>query len=556
MARNRFSPMVSLAVLALAGSNCLAAQNAASASSEPEQACSALTGVRNLTILSANRVPAKDSTPSYCYARGLIQPAIHFHVQLPLPENWNGRFLYLGDGGMDGDLDFADHRLTQGYAVANSNNGHDNGVQPGASFGFHNRQAEIDYGHRAMHLTVQAAKTLLQNYYGRGPRYSYHEGCSSGGRQGLMAAQRYPYDFDGIVAGHAPFLLQQRNAANLYIMQHLFRDDFRGNLAFDTNGDGQFDSVRKVDILREAVLAKCDAVDGIRDGVIQDPLACRFDPEADLASAMCPGNVNGETCFTTAQIESIQAIYGGARDSNGTLILKGRALGSEFAWPDDLIPFTGNEMLPGELRFSGDHMNYLFYEEDPGVPPPSLTDLSQELDKTANPPEVAWWEFSMDDVTAGKGRLMSSILDAKDPNLGRFLQSNGGKLILYHGWGDAQIPAEPLIDYYNDVVQSTFGGDMGSAHESARLFMAPGMGHCRGGPGPNAWDKLEPLVDWVENGTAPDFLVATHSTDGRVDNERKLCPYPQQAVYTGPAGGENDPANWVHGNFTCRSLQP
>ena len=545
--------MISLAVLSLllVGRDGFA-QSAAPSHPERARACSALTAVRNLTILSANLVPAKGSTPEYCYVRGLIQPAIHFHVQLPLPENWNTRFLYQGDGGMDGDLDFYDARLAQGYAVANSNNGHDNGVEPGASFGFHNRQAEIDYGHRAMHLTVQAAKTLLKNYYGRDPSYSYQEGCSSGGRQGFMAAQRYPYDFDGIVAGHAPFLLQQRNAANLYIMQHLFRNDFAGNLAFDTNGDGQFDSVKKVELLREAVLAKCDAIDGIRDGVIQNPLVCGFDPRVDLASKMCPGNVNGEACFTTAQIASIQAIYGGARDSKGALILKGRALGSEFAWPADLIPYAGNKMLPGELRFSGDHMNYLFYEEDPGVAPPSLTDLSQKLDRTSNPPEVAWWEFNMDDVTAGKGKLMSSILDAKDPNLGRFLQSNGGKLILYHGWGDAQIPTEPVIDYYNDVVKATFGGDMNAAHASARLFMAPGMGHCRGGPGPNTWDKLEPLVDWVENGKTPDFLIATHSTDGKVDNERKLCPYPQQAIYTGPAGGENDRANWVHGNFTCR----
>ena len=522
------------------------------APSEKARACSALTAIRNLTILSAGLMPAKGSTPEYCYVRGLIQPAIHFHVQLPLPQNWNNRFLYMGDGGMDGDLDFADERLAQGYAVANSNNGHDNGVTPGASFGFHNRQAEIDYGHRAMHLTVQAAKTLVKDYYDRDPSYSYHEGCSSGGRQGFMAAQRYPYDFDGIVAGHAPFLLQQRNAANLDIMQHLFRNDFAGNLAFDTNGDGQFDSVKKVDILREAVLAKCDTIDGIRDGVIQNPLVCRFDPKVDLASRMCPGNVNGEACFTPAQIESLQAIYGGARDSKGALILKGRALGSEFAWPADLIPYAGNKMVPGELNFSGDHMNYLFYEEDPGVPPPSLTDLSQKIDKTANPPEFAWWEFSMDEVTAGKGKLLSSILDAKNPDLGRFLQSNGGKLIVYHGWGDAQIPTEPVIDYYNDMVKTTFGGDMNAAHASARLFMVPGMGHCRGGPGPNTWDKLEPLVDWVENGKAPDFLVATHSTNGKVDNERKLCPYPQQAVYAGPAGGENDRVNWVEGNFTCR----
>jgi feruloyl esterase len=544
-----YSVMVSLAMLLLAGSSDLAAQTPAP---DKARACSALAAIRNLTILSADLVAAKGATPEYCYVRGLIHPAIHFHAQLPLPENWNGRFLHIGDGGTDGDLDFSDQRLAQGYAVVNSNTGHDTGSEPGASFGFNNRQAEIDFGHRAMHLTVQAGKTLVKNYFGSEPKYSYHEGCSGGGRQGLMAAQRYPHDFDGIVAGHAPFLFQQRDVLNLHIMQNLFRNELAGNLAFDANGDGKFESLRKVDVLREAVLAKCDGQDGIRDGVIQEPRQCRFDPKADLAGKMCPGNVNGEACFTNAQVAAIQVIYGGVLDSKGTLILKGRAPGSEFAWPADLIPYAGNSMLPGELNYSGDHMNYLFYETDPGVAPPSWTDLSHKPDKTRQPPEFGWWEFSPDDWTAGKGKTMSAILDAKDPNLSAFLKGNGGKLLMYHGWGDAQISPEPIIDYYDEMVKVTFAGDVKAAQAGYRLFMVPGMGHCRGGPGPNEWDKLEPLVDWVEHGKAPDFLVATHATDGKVDNERKLCPHPQQAVYTGPAGGENNRANWVHGNFTCR----
>jgi len=553
MNRLRYSTMVSATVLLLlANGSQMAAQTAGPNSSNPERACQALTGIRDLTIISASLVDAKGSTPQYCYVRGVINPAIHYHLQLPLPENWNGRFLHIGDGGTDGDLDFSDQRLAQGYVVANSNTGHDTGSEPGASFGFNNRQAEIDFGHRAMHLTVQAGKTLVRNYYGRAPRYSYHEGCSGGGRQGLMAAQRYPYDFDGIVAGHAPFLFQQRDVLNLHIMQHLFRDNFAGNLAYDTNRDGTFASLKKVEIVREAVLAKCDAQDGIRDTVIQEPRQCRFDPKVDLANMMCRDNVNGEACFTTAQIASLQAIYGGVRDSKGTLILKGRAPGSEFAWAADLIPHAGNKLLPGELNYSGDHMNYLFYDQDPGVPPPSWTDLSHTPDKRRNPPEFAWWEFSPDDYTAGKGKTMSEILDAKDPNLSAFLKAKGGKLLMYHGWGDAQISPEPLVDYYDEMVKVTFGGDFKAAQEGFRVFMVPGMGHCRGGPGPNEWDKLQPLIDWVENGNAPDFLVATHSTDGKVDNERKLCPHPQQAVYTGPAGGENNQANWVHANFSCR----
>ena len=197
-------------------------------------------------------------------------------------------------------------------------------------------------------------------------------------------------------------------------------------------------------------------------------------------------------------------------------------------------------------------MNYSFYENDPGVPPPNLTDLSRKLDRTKRPPEYAWWEFNIDDMTSGQGNFMAAIVDAKDPDLSRFLIDKGGKLILYHGWGDAGPPPEPTLDYFKDLVATTFQGDLRAAREHARLFMVPGMGHCRGGPGPNSWDKLTPLVDWVEQGNAPDFLMARHSTGGVVDNERPICAYPQHAVYTGPAGGQNNRANWVQSNFTCR----
>ena len=285
-------------------------------------ACEALLHLRNLTITHAG-LSDTAAAVSYCYVRGILPPAIHFHVQLPLPTNWNGRFLKWGDGGKDGDLDFADHRVAEGYAVANSNTGHDNGAEPGSSFAYDNRQAEIDFGYRAVHLTVAAARTLVRSYYGEDPVYSYFEGCSTGGRQGLMEAQRYPTDFDGIVAGAPANHYQEMNAVRVWLLQRMFRDDFGAALAFDADGDGRFDSVRKLD-------------------------------------------------------------------------------------------------------------------------------------------------------------------------------------------------------------------------------------HCRGGAGPDTWDRLQPLVDWVEHGSAPDALIATHATDGVVDNERPICAYPQRAVCTGPDGGADDPANWVAGNFICR----
>ena len=239
---------------------------AQSVSPEQQLNCEALQGIRNLTITSATIRENSQSDTPYCYVRGIISPAIHFHAQLPLQGNWNGRFLQWGDGGKDGDLDFADHRVAEGYAVTNSNMGHDSGTEPGSSFGFNNRQAEIDFGYRAVHLTVMAGKTLVRNYYQQAPEYSYFEGCSTGGREGLMEAQRYPNDFDGIVAGAPAFAYQALNAAGTWHLQRIFRDNLIGNLAVDSNGDGAYDSLNLLQILNDQVLGACDANDGIVDG--------------------------------------------------------------------------------------------------------------------------------------------------------------------------------------------------------------------------------------------------------------------------------------------------
>ena len=520
-------------------------------SAEQRARCTALTGMTNLTILSAE-VREGETGGAYCYIRGVVPPAIGFHVQAPLPDDWNGRFLMWGDGGKDGDLDFADHRVGEGYAVANTNMGHDGGAEPGSSFGFNNRQAEIDFGHRAVHLTVVAAKTVVDTYYGRSPEYSYFEGCSTGGREGVMEAQRYPYDFDGIIAGAQAHLYQDLNVARTWLLQNMYRDDFAGSLSFDTDGDGLPDSPRKVELLTQAVLEKCDAIDGIKDGVIDNPPACNFDPDTDLAGMMCRNDVNGEACFTRLQLQHVKDFYRGAHDSFGNRVYPGHALGSEAQWMGLYVPHRGNLYTAGALGVTADHLNYLFYETDPGVELPNLTDLSIVPDATRNPPEWAWWQFDIDDATRGKGDLMKGITDANDPDLTRFLEVNDGKLILYHGWSDGLIPSGGTVEYYERMVDATFGGDIAAARERARLFMIPGMGHCSGGPGPNTWDKLPALVEWVERGVAPDAVVARHLTGGVVDNERPIYPYPDQAVYSGPAGGQNDPRNWVSRNFSRR----
>ena len=515
--------------------------------------CESLLHLDNLTVTYAGVRETTDNEP-YCYIKGILPPAIQFHVQLPLPSNWNGRFLKWGDGGKDGDLDFADHRVVEGYAVANSNTGHDNGAEPGSSFGYDNRQAEIDFGYRAVHLTTMAAKTVIRSYYGVAPEYSYFEGCSTGGRQGLMEAQRYPDDLDGIVAGAPANHYQEMNAVRVWLLQRMLRDDGTAALASDRDGDGRFDTIRKLEILADAVSMRCDRIDGVGDGVIDDPPRCDFDPLRDLTEYQCRDGADTEDCFTASQIETIRDFYAGPRDRVGEPIYAGKPIGSELQWANLFIPYSGNNFFPSAVRLGGDHLNYLFYDNDPGVTVSNLLDLSIEPSKTSIPPEWAWWEFDIDDVREGKGDVMKAITDATDPDLSRFLKQRRGKLIVYHGWADALVVPQPTLQYYRDVVAATFDGDTTMARERARLFMVPGMGHCRGGAGPDTWDRLAPLVEWVEQDVAPDALIATHLTDGVVDNERPICAFPEQAVYTGPVGGADQQENWTADNFSCRMV--
>jgi feruloyl esterase len=549
----RYALYVVLAGFMAIGLPGLAAQGRQEGAPPPSatEACRALLEMPTLTITAASMKPAVAETPEHCQAYGIIGGRIRFVMQLPLPGEWNGRLLNMGDGGKDGALNLSNNRVAQGYAVANSNMGHDGGAEPFASFGT-NLESVIDFGYRAVHLTANASKTLVRAYYGRPPAFSYFEGCSTGGREGLMEAQRFPEDFDGIVAGAPVYDYAAVNVTHVWLARRIMQDKFAGNLAFDKDGDGVPESLTKWQMLRDAVVAKCDLRDGIKDGLIEDPLACDFKPETDLVPHLCRGDVNGDTCYTKRQIQMIGDFYRGPSDSKGKPIRKGFALGSEFEWDEGRIPHKGNNMMPRDLGYAVDHMNFLFYRESPGVPPPVVNDINYVTDKKANPPEFGWWEFNVDDMTSGKGAFMSAILEATDTDLSRFLKRSSGKLLLYHGWGDSVVGAEQTIDYYKQVVAATFGGNLAAARDAARLFMVPGMSHCFGGPGCDDWDRLAPLVNWVEKGVAPDHLVARHLTQGKIDNERRVCAYPQKAVYVGPAGGENDRSNWVEKNFACR----
>ncbi|WP_162536969.1 tannase/feruloyl esterase family alpha/beta hydrolase [Granulicella sp. WH15] len=523
------------------------------------EACHSLIGTPNLTILSAETVAASGKLPAYCQVYGLIAPAIHWQAQLPLGDTWNGRLLNIGNGGKAGNFQFAFNRLAQGYAVVSNNTGHDNGAEPNSSFAFNNKQEFFDYAYRAIHVTANASKALTLAFYGKPQKHVYFEGCSTGGRQGMLEAQRYPADFDGIVIGSPAIDFTKLNVAHIWTEKHLLENHAAGNLAFDKDGDGSFKDLKKVDILHDAVLAKCDAKDGIKDGVINDPRQCDFKPAEDLKQYACPADKNADNCFTKAQLHTIEAIYAGPHDSKGTKIFYGPSFGSEVQWPKNVIPWGGNQFLPTNLIYELDHANFLIYEDSPGLPPNEIHSVGDAPYKGGIFPEYAWWEFNFDDITAGKAQFVQHYMDAVDPDLNRFLKQRKGKLLMYQGWSDGDALPESIVAYYQQVVQKTFDGSYPEAQKDARLFMVPGMGHCGGGPGPNEWDKLPALVKWVEEGVAPDSIVAVHrssvrddNTPGPITDERKLCPFPQQAVYTGPAGGENVSANWKQQNFACR----
>lgn len=523
------------------------------------------------TITAATLRPAAGTVPEYCRVEGFITTGdaqagfgrVRFAVNLPTA--WNGRFVMIGDGGFDGAVSASTVRLNQGYATANSDMGNNSSQFPGASFGFNNRARELDYGWRATHVTTVAAKGIINHYYGSAAEYSYWDGCSTGGRQAAVEAQRFPHDFDGIAAGDL-----FNNAIEIAMEQI-----WSSALFFkDVNGDGVgFDNnITQSDInaLRDAVLARCDVLgnDTIKDNVVGNPLACqRVFTEADIDSF---GTARG---LRPGQIEAIKDVYRGPHNSTRTQHwYKGKSLGSEFSWGSFVVPTPANNNFPAQGGFSFELVNYLWFEHDPGVPTARRNDPSL----LPGPGQYRWLDFNFDTNTPtgatanpgtgpwtpnDGGAFMREILNGSDTNLKPFLAPGRGKYLLYHGFADGLIGPEPTIDYYEGIVRDTFHGHREKAEESVRLFMVPGMGHCSGGVrgAAVAWDKLAPLVEWVERGKAPESIVVTQDNATRTPegNQRVICPWPLQPTYVGPSGSgaENNPANWVASNFACQAAR-
>ena len=342
------------------------------------------------------------------------------------------------------------------------------------------------------------AKAVSRAFYGTTPRWSYWHGCSGGGKQSLTEAQRFPDDYDGIVAG-APVNYWTRVMSHLIWVARATLED-----------PARFVPPSKYPAVHKAVLDVCDALDGLRDSVVSDPTRCNFDPTALLCSSG-----DAPACLTEPQVEAVKKIYGPATNPRtGRVISPGLLPGSEIAWERA----AGG---PRPVQIVDDYFKYVVFKN----------------------PEWDFRTLDFDRDVALAEQMDDGVLNAIDPDLRRF-ERRGGKLLVFHGWSDELISPLNTIDYYESVVKA-----MGASKADAfmRLFMAPGMGHCAGGPGPNTFDMIAALEQWVEKGAAPARIIASHSTDGKVDRTRPLCPYPQVAVYNG-AGNTDDAAN-----FTCKS---
>lgn len=480
-----------LTVLALVAFAVPAAAGSPPAGGSPSQRCAELVGstVRaagdRAVIESATLVPAAGEQSAFCDAKGIVGN-IRFQMQFPT-EGWNNNYFQTGCGGFCGSvpIDSCGEALSRGYAVAAEDSGHQGGSD--GSWALNNRRAEIDFGYRSPHVVAVAAKKFITDFYGRPPIYSYFQGCSTGGRQALSEAQRYPDDFDGIVAG-APALYQNYLAPLSQGYLETVNRDAAGKVILPAG---------KAPVVGAAVLRACDAEDGRTDGVVGDPDTCDFDP----ASLLCPGDVDGPDCLTSAQVDVVRAFYAPPVDDRGRQLYPGGlVVGSENGWPGWSI--GTDTAFSGGGTFAEQVLRYLAFPNDPGASY-SLYDF----DPTRDAPRL---------------NAMARIYNADDVTLRRF-ERHGGKLLVWHGWADPLITPAGTIEYVRDAVAAN--GGRAATEDWMRLFLLPGVYHCAGGPGEDSVDWLTTIENWVENGEAPDQVTAEKLAGGEVVSTRVVSEY-------------------------------
>ena len=453
----------------------------------------------------AFRIPGAENEPApplpeYCRVTMVLKPTAdsHINVELWLPtQTWNGKFMATGNGGWAGAIQaYGDmqHALRRGYATAGTDTGHSAADGPLGMFALGHPEKVVDFAYRAIHLMTERSKQVLTAHYAQPLNYSYYTGCSTGGRQGVMAAQRYPEDFDGIIAGAL---------ANRHIHMHT---SAVAEIIRQSRNPATVVPEAKAKLVTNAIMQQCDTQ---HEGFLNNPRQCSF----DLARLQCQ-SADGPDCLTAAQLETVKIFYGGIKNSKGELIFSGAAIG---------LPLLAQFNTIVNRQYGSDTNERLT---------PFIFDTVRILG--FQKPDYDWHDFDLDrdlpliDAKAG-------FVDAVDPDLKSF-KAHGGKLLLYHGWDDPGIYAENAVLYYNNVLEKL--GE--TQDEWLRLFMVPGMGHCRGGPGPHSFDTISALEQWREQGAAPKQIMGSNPQSGL---KRPLCPYPQYAKYDG-SGDLKDSGNW------------
>ena len=451
--------------------------------------------------------------PAFCRVAATIQPVpdsnIKIEVWLPMPGStpasspmWNGELEADGNGGWTGTINYKylGAALGRGYAAAMTDTGHAGGS---ASFALGHPEKVIDFAYRAVHEMTVKSKAIVAAYYGQAAQRAIWNGCSAGGREGLKEAQMYPEDYDGIVAGDPIADVAGRSLGGVWMAQAVHRDPASAL------------TPKTYEILHKAVLETCDALDGVKDGVIENPALCHFDP----ATVECKdGNdTNGNTsgCLTAPQVEAAKKVYSGVIDSQTReTVFPGLAPGSELGW--------GTQAGARPFGAATDYFKYIVFQN----------------------PDWDYMTLNFGSDIARAEKAGAATINSTNPDLTAYFQ-RGGKILQYHGWSDQQMSAETSPKYYDSVLNKV--GDAGLVERSYRLFMVPGMRHCGGGEGADTFDKIEILEQWLKSGKAPDSIVASRMEAGKVVRTHPLCPYPQTAVYKG-AGSVDDAAN-----FTCQA---
>ena len=458
----------------------------------------------SLTVPGNNgRSTTYDRLPAFCRVALTVRPSSDSDIKIEvwLPMNWNGKFQAVGNGGWSGSISYGAlaTALRSGYATASTDAGHQGDT---GDFAFGHPEKLIDYSWRSFHEMTLKGKALTAAFYGSAPKQSYFTGCSSGGRQALREATLFPDEYDGLVVGDPANLRAERNTWQLATVTGIMK-----------NSGGTL-SAKDVSTIHEGVLKACDAQDGVKDGLVENPKACKF----DVASLTCKaGQTNA--CLTPAQVKSARILLSPGKLKNGTEYQPGLELGSETGSYGARLPGWATWAVTDSEPAPTDNFKFVIYKD----------------------PKWDWRSFDAD-AALPMARKANAIETAQAADLAKFLQ-RGGKIVFYHGWGDPSVAPQATINYINDAKKAAPG-----AADQMRLFMIPGMGHCQGGAGvTDKFDAAAALDAWVVDKKAPQQILASHIENGKATRTRPLCPFPQVASYKG-TGSTDDAAN-----FACKA---